>query len=60
MLLFLFAAPLIAGIFDIDDAETAKTAITAIRILALAPLAIVTARVTAIFHYSFPSEFSNN
>lgn len=49
-LLFLFTAPLIVGAFDIDDAETAKTAISAIRIMALAPLAMITARVTAIFH----------
>ena len=49
-LLFLFAAPLIVGAFDIDDAETAGKAILAIRILALSPLAIITARVTAIFH----------
>ena len=49
-LLFLFTAPLIVGAFDIDDAETAKAAVTAIRILALSPLAIIAARVTAIFH----------
>jgi Na+-driven multidrug efflux pump len=49
-LLFLFAAPLIVEAFDIDSAETAKTAVLAIRILALSPLAIITARVTAIFH----------
>ena len=49
-LLFLFTAPLIVGIFDIDDPETAKAAITAIRILALSPLAVIIARVTAVFH----------
>ena len=49
-LLFLFTAPLIVGAFDIDNAETAKTAILAIRIMALSPLAITAARVTAIFH----------
>ncbi len=49
-LLFLFTAPMLVGIFDIDDAETAKAAILAIRILGLSPLAVITARVTAIFH----------
>ena len=49
-LLFLFTAPLIVGAFDIDNTETAKTAILAIRIMALSPLAITAARVTAIFH----------
>ena len=49
-LLFLIAAPLLVGGFDIDDAETAETAILAVRILALSPIALTTARVTAIFH----------
>lgn len=49
-LLFLFAAPAIVGIFDIDDPETIKTAISAIRILALSPVALIAARVTAIFN----------
>ncbi len=49
-LVFLFTAPQLVGIFDIDDVETAKAAIMAIRILALSPLAIIIARVTAIFH----------
>ena len=49
-LLFLFAAPLIVGTFDINDAETAATAILAVRILAVSPIALTTARVTAIFH----------
>lgn len=49
-LLFLIAAPLLVGTFDIDDAETAATAILAVRILALSPIALTTARVTAIFH----------
>lgn len=49
-LLFLIAAPLLVGTFDIDDAETAATAILAVRILALSPIALTTARITAIFH----------
>ena len=49
-LLFLFAAPLLVGIFNINDPETAKTAILAIRILALSPIALIIARVTAVFH----------
>ena len=49
-LLFLFITPLIVGIFDIDDPETAKLTILATRILALAPFALITARVTAVFH----------
>ena len=49
-LLFLIAAPLIVGTFDIDDAETAATAILAVRILAVSPIALTTARITAIFH----------
>lgn len=48
-LLYLFAAPLLIGIFDIDDAQTAASAITAIHILAVAPIALIIARITAIF-----------
>ena len=48
-LLFLFAAPLLVGFFDIDDPETARAAILATRILALSPIALITARVTAVF-----------
>lgn len=49
-LLFLIAAPLIVGAFDIDDAETARMAIVAVRIMAVSPFALTAARVTAIFH----------
>ena len=49
-LLFLFAAPQITAIFDIDDAETSKTAIIAVHIMAVPTAAIITARITAIFH----------
>lgn len=49
-LLFLFAAPLLIGIFDIDDPETIQAAILATRILALSPIALITARVTAVFN----------
>ena len=49
-LLFLLAAPLIVGAFDIDGAETAKTAILAVRILAVPAAAIITVRITAIFY----------
>ena len=49
-LLFLLAAPQITAIFDIDDSETAKTAIMAVHIMAVPTIAIITARITAIFH----------
>ena len=47
---FLLAAPQIVGIFDIDDPETARTAIFTVRIMAVPTAAIITARITAIFH----------
>ena len=49
-LLFLLAAPQITAIFDIDDSETTKTAIMAVHIMAVPTIAIITARITAIFH----------
>ena len=48
--LFLIIAPEIVAFFDIDDPETARLATLAVRIFALAPLAIIAARITAIFH----------
>ena len=48
--LFLIIAPQIVEFFGIDDPQTAKLAVWAVRIFALAPVAIIAARVTAIFH----------
>lgn len=49
-LLFLLAAPQIVGIFDIDEAETERGAIMAVHIMAIPTAAIITARITSIFH----------
>ena len=49
-LLFLLGSPMIVDTFGIDDPAAAVTAVTAIRILALAPLALLVIRITAIFH----------
>ena len=50
VLLFIFIAPQIVEFFDIDDPETARLATLAVRIFVIAPIAIIAARVTAIFH----------
>ena len=49
-MLFLLAAPQITGIFDIDDPETVGVAISAVRIMVVPTAAIITSRITAIFH----------
>lgn len=49
-LLFLFAAPLLVDLFDIDDPETVKNAASAIRIFAIAPVFLIIIRITAIFN----------
>lgn len=50
IVLFIFIAPQIVEFFDIDDPETAKIATWSVRVFAIAPIAIIAARVTAIFH----------
>ena len=49
-LLYLFSAPLLPDLFDIEEAETAKNAIMAIRIFSIALVALIIIRVTAIFN----------
>ena len=49
-MLYLFVAPLLVELFDIDDPETAQNAVTAIRIFAIAPVPLIIIRITAIFN----------
>ena len=50
IVLFIVIAPQIVDFFDIDNPETARIAEECVRLFAIAPIAIIAARVTAIFH----------